>query len=106
MNEYIQVVTTTDKREDALAIASALVEQRLAACVQVTGPVTSVYRWKGRVETTEEWQCWAKSRHDRYTQIEKAIRKCHGYEEPEILAMPVTAGSKSYLAWVDAEVAP
>lgn len=106
MSQHIQVVTTTDKRDDAVAIARALIEQRLAACVQIVGPITSVYRWKGQIETAEEWQCWAKSRHDRYAHIEQAIRQTHPYEEPEILAVPMTAASASYLAWLDAQVAP
>ena len=61
MHSVIQVVTTTDKKADAERIARELVEGRLAACVQVIGPVLSTYRWKGRVETAEEWQCWAKT---------------------------------------------
>ncbi len=105
MNEHIQVITTTDKRDDALAIARTLVEQRLAACVQIVGPITSIYSWKGNVETAEEWQCWAKSRQDRYGQIEQAIRHGHPYEEPEILAIPITAASAGYLAWIDEQVA-
>ena len=105
MSEYIQVVTTTEKQDDALAIGRALIEQRLAACVQVVGPVTSVYRWKGQIETGQEWQCWAKSRQDCYGRIEQAVREHHPYEEPEILAVPITAGSASYLAWLDAELA-
>ncbi len=104
MHDYIQVVTTTEKQDDALAIANALVEQRLAACVQIVGPITSVYRWKGQVETAQEWQCWAKSRQDRFARMEQAIRACHPYEEPEILAVPIAAGSESYLAWLDAEL--
>ena len=59
--------------------------QRLAACVQVSGPITSTYRWKGAVETSQEWQCWAKSRRELYGPIEQAIRGLHPYEEPEIL---------------------
>ncbi|MDZ7619125.1 MAG: divalent-cation tolerance protein CutA, partial [Patescibacteria group bacterium] len=106
MSGYIQVVTTTDKRDDALAIAQQLVQQRLAACVQILGPITSVYRWKGEVESADEWQCWAKSRQDRYAQIEQAIRKVHPYEEPEILAMAITDASAGYLAWLDAQVSP
>ncbi len=104
MNEFIQVVTTTEKQADALAIAHALVEQRLAACVQIVGPITSVYRWKGNIETSQEWQCWAKGRRDGYPQMELAIRGHHPYEEPEILALPVVAGSASYLAWLDAQL--
>ena len=66
MSDYIQVVTTTERREDAERIARALVEERLAAWSQVTGPITSTYRWQGKIETAQEWQCWAKSRRDLY----------------------------------------
>ena len=104
MPEYIQVVTTTEHREDAESLARALVEGRLAACVQVIGPIHSIYRWRGEMQSTQEWQCWAKSRRDLYDQIERAIRQLHPYEVPEILAMPVLAGSKSYLAWLDEEL--
>jgi len=105
MTEYIQVVTTTASKEDAERIARALVDQRLAACVQVAGPMTSVYRWQGAVETSQEWHCTAKSRRDLYAEIEKAIRRMHPYQEPEIVAVPLVAGSASYLAWLDAQVA-
>jgi periplasmic divalent cation tolerance protein len=104
--DYIQVVTTTPRREDAETIASALVVERLAACVQVSGPITSTYRWKGAVETSQEWQCWAKSRRELFTQIQETIRRLHPYEEPEILALPILEGSLSYLKWIDAEVRP
>jgi periplasmic divalent cation tolerance protein len=103
MSEYIQVVTTTEHREDAERIARALVEQRLTACVQVTGPITSTYRWHGQIETAAEWQCWAKSRRELYVEIEQAIRRLHPYEVPEILAMPIVAGSADYLAWLERE---
>jgi periplasmic divalent cation tolerance protein len=104
MSDYIQVVTMTGTRDDAQRIACALVEERLAACVQVAGPVVSTYRWKGRIETSEEWQCWAKTRQSLYERVEQAIRRLHPYEVPEILALPILAGSASYLAWLDAEV--
>ena len=104
MPEYIQVVTTTEHREDAERIARTLVEERLAACVQVVGPISSTYRWRGAVETAQEWQCWVKSRRDLYDEVEKAIRRLHPYEVPEILAIPVLAGNAGYLAWLDGEV--
>jgi periplasmic divalent cation tolerance protein len=106
MPDYIQVVTTTEHREEADRIAHALVEQRLAACVQVVGPVTSTYRWRGKIETAQEWQCWAKSRGDLYDEIEQAIRRLHSYEVPEILAMPIIAGSGSYFAWLKEALRP
>ena len=104
MTDYIQVVTTTERKEDAESIARSLVERRLAACVQVVGPITSTYRWEGKIETSQEWQCWVKSRRQRYEEIEDAIRRLHPYEVPEILAVPILAGSRSYLTWLHEEV--
>jgi periplasmic divalent cation tolerance protein len=104
MEEFIQVTTTTDKREDAERIARSLVETRLAGCVQIVGPVTSIYRWKGRIETAGEWLCLIKSREDLYGAIERAIRSFHPYETPEIVASPITAGSREYLGWLRNEL--
>ena len=104
MNDYIQVVTTTPTSDDAQKIAQALVEQRLAACVQIAGPITSVYRWQGKIETTQEWQCLIKSRREFYERIEDAIRKLHPYQVPEILALPIVTGNEAYLRWIDQEV--
>jgi periplasmic divalent cation tolerance protein len=104
MSSYVQMVTTTAKQEDAERIAQALVERRLAACVQIVGPVTSVYRWQEKIETAQEWQCHIKSRGEHFATIEAAIRSLHPYEVPEIIALPIHAGSAPYLAWIDAEV--
>jgi periplasmic divalent cation tolerance protein len=104
MKPYIQVVTTTEKKEDAEKIAACLVEKRLAACVQITGPITSLYRWKGQIEKAQEWQCWIKSKETLYKEIEKTIKSVHPYEVPEIIAVPIVAGSRDYLAWLESEV--
>jgi len=103
MSTHIQVLTTTARREEAERIARELVELRLAACVQIAGPITSIYHWQGKIETGEEWQCLAKTRSDLFARVEEAIRRIHPYEVPEILAIPVVAGSASYLTWLDAE---
>ena len=105
MEMFIQVITATDKREDAERIARSLVEARLAGCVQIIGPVTSVYRWKGKIETAGEWLCLIKSREDLYGAIEQAIRSLHPYETPEIISVPITAGSRDYLGWLNGELA-
>src|SRR3990167_306825 len=104
MSEHIQVLTTTASREDADRIARTLVEERLAACVPGLGPITSTYRWQGAIETSQEWLCLAKSRRELYDEIEKAIRRIHPYQVPEILAVPVVSGCADYLAWLDQEV--
>jgi periplasmic divalent cation tolerance protein len=101
MKSYIQVTTTTETKEQADKIAQHLVETKLAACVQITGPIKSIYRWKGKVETTDEWLCLIKTRAILYRKVEAAIRKLHSYETPEIIALPIVKGSKEYLNWLD-----
>ena len=101
MTNYVQVVTTTETKADAQAIANAVVEKRLAGCVQIIGPITSTYRWQEEIETAEEWLCLIKSRADLYEQLEQAILEAHPYEVPEILAVPVVAGSQRYLEWLE-----
>jgi periplasmic divalent cation tolerance protein len=100
MPEYVQVLTTAGSEEEAERISQALVEARLAACVQVLGPVRSRYRWQGEVEESEEWQCLAKTTLTRFAEVEEAIRAVHSYEEPEIIATPILAGSGGYLEWI------
>jgi periplasmic divalent cation tolerance protein len=97
---FLQVATTVGSMEEAERIAGALVERRLAACVQLIGPIASHYRWRGEVERATEWICLAKTTRGRYAELEAAIQSLHSYEEPEIVATEVVAGSEGYLAWV------
>jgi periplasmic divalent cation tolerance protein len=101
MKSYIQIMTTTETKEEAEKIAQYLVEQKLAACVQITGPIVSTYRWKGNVETACEWLCLIKTREGLYDKVETAIKKLHSYETPEIIAIPIIKGSSEYLSWLD-----
>lgn len=102
--EHIQVFAAAGSRVEAGGIADALVEARLAACVQIVGPIESRYRWRGEIETAEEWLCIAKTRASRFDDVAATIRAVHSYEVPEITALPIVAGSTDYLAWIDAEV--
>lgn len=102
--EALVVLTTTGNRDDAERIGRLLVAKRLAACVQVAGPIHSIYRWQGEIEAAEEWQLWIKTRRPVYDRLEQAIRETHPYEVPEILALPVAAGSAAYLAWLSSEL--
>jgi periplasmic divalent cation tolerance protein len=104
MTEYIQLFTTTEKKDDAQIISKEVVEKRLAACAQVIGPIKSTYWWKEKIEQTEEWLCIMKSRGDLYEELEKAIKSIHPYEVPEIVAVPIVSGSQSYLEWLEQEV--
>jgi periplasmic divalent cation tolerance protein len=106
MTDAIQVLTTLPNREAAQQLAHELVERRLAACVQVAGPITSTYRWQGQVETAEEFLCIIKTLHGHYALLEAAIRELHPYDVPEILAVPILAGHRAYLDWLGEEVAP
>lgn len=103
MKSYIQISTTTDSKEQAQKIAKYLVEKKLAACVQINGPIESIYRWKGKVENAQEWLCLIKTREDCFSKVEAAIKKIHPYETPEIIAVPIVKGSKEYLNWLDKE---
>jgi len=96
-----QVTTTLDSREAAARLASLLVEARLAACAQVTGPVASTYRWQGRTEHAAEWSCALKTTLARLPALEARIRAEHPYQVPEIVAVPIVAGDPAYLAWIE-----
>lgn len=104
MSDHLQVLTTAGSEEEAGRIASLLLDRRLAACVQVVGPVVSRYRWRGGLEEEREWQCLVKTTGAAYPAVEAAIREAHSYEEPEIIATPVVAGSPGYLAWIEESV--
>ncbi len=99
------VTTTTDSSESAQRIARTLIERRLAACVQIVGPITSVYRWQGQVETSQEWQCLAKTVTGRVTDIEHTLIEVHHYDVPELIVTPIEGGSQAYLDWLTAESA-
>jgi periplasmic divalent cation tolerance protein len=102
--DHLQVLTTVGSEEEAGRIASLLVGRKLAACVQVAGPIVSRYRWRGAVEEEREWQCLAKTTRAAYDSVEAAIREVHSYDEPEIVATPIVAGSAGYLAWIEENV--
>ena len=99
------VVTNAPDRAVAQKIANALIEQQLAACVNVLAECASVYRWKGAVESAVEVPLLIKTRAEQYAAVEAAIRSLHPYELPEIIAIPVERGLPAYLEWVEAQTA-
>jgi periplasmic divalent cation tolerance protein len=103
MTDHVQVATTIDSEEAANTLARSAVEARLAACAQVTGPVASIYRWQGGVETAAEWQVVFKTTAEAYPGLEVHIKARHGYDVPEIVMVPILAGNPDYLAWIAAE---
>src|SRR5262245_58463747 len=104
MTEYVQVTTTTGTRHDADQIAAELVSRRLAACVQVTGPIASTFRWQGKIENAEEWMCIAKTIKNQLSGIQKLFDEIHPYDVPEVIVMPIVEGSADYLKWLDDQV--
>lgn len=100
------VLTNLPDRAGAEKLAQALIEQRLAACVNVLAPCRSVYRWQGAVQEDEEHPVLIKTTRERYAALEAAIRAQHPYELPEIVAVPIERGLPAYLEWLTAETAP
>jgi periplasmic divalent cation tolerance protein len=104
MTDKIVVLSTCDSEEQAALLARHLVEQRLAACVNILPHVRSIYRWDNKVEDSGEWMLVIKSRRDLFAALRAEIERLHSYETPEIIAMPVVDGSPAYLGWLDHEL--
>lgn len=98
--ETLLVITTLPDAAHAHALATALVEAKLAACVNILAPCRSVYRWQGQIEDATEVPLLIKTTAERYAALEAAIRQQHPYELPEIIAVPIDRGLPDYLAWV------
>lgn len=99
-DEVLTVFCSCSGIEEAEKIARALVERRLAACVNIISGVQSLYRWQGNVETAVECLMLVKTSRSRFDAIRDSIRQLHSYEVPEILAIPVTNGSQAYIDWI------
>jgi periplasmic divalent cation tolerance protein len=106
MQELIVVYVTAGSPEEAEKLARVLVEERLAACVSQVKSIRSVYRWQGQVEQSEEELLIIKTRKDGFAALEKRVRELHTYAVPEIIALPVVAGSAAYLDWLREQVSP
>jgi periplasmic divalent cation tolerance protein len=105
MTDKILVLVTCGSRKEARKIARALVGQRLAACVsEIRVPVASTYRWKGKVESAEEFLLLIKTCKKRFAAVRGAVHKLHSYEVPEIIALPIAAGSRTFLDWITKSV--
>jgi len=98
------VLTTVADEPKAMEMASALVERRLAACVNIVGPIRSVYRWKGKLERETEFLLVIKTTADQAARLETAFEELHPYELPERIELSVEGGSEEYLAWISGEV--
>ncbi len=102
--KYIMVMTTVGSEEQAVVIADALVNKKVAACVNIIPSIRSIYRFKGKVWDDEEYLLIIKSTQNNYSEIEKTITELHNYEIPEILSFPMEKGSKNFLNWIEESV--
>ena len=101
-SSFVIVLTTFPTEQDPTTLATALVAEHLAACVNVLPPMTSVYRWEGKVEHASEHQLVIKTRADRVEKVKARIASLHPYEVPEVLVLSIAGGADSYLAWLQA----
>ena len=102
-HSHVQITTTFAKEEEATALAYVLVDRKLAACVQVVGPIQSIYRWNGAIEEGTEWMCLAKTSLFSSHSAIRYIKENHPYDNPEIVVTPIIGGSPDYLRWVGDE---
>ena len=101
MTDKRLVLTTAGSRDEARRIAEALVERKLAACVNIVPGVVSIYRWKGKSEESEEWLLWIKTTARAFPRVRDTIKELHSYELPECVCLTVEDGSAEYLKWID-----
>jgi periplasmic divalent cation tolerance protein len=104
--QFLQVQTTTDSRAEAMELATEAVQARLAACAQVAGPIASTFWWEDGIERAEEWIVMLKLPAERFPELADFLIERHSYDEPEIIATPIVAGSAGYLDWIAEETAP
>jgi periplasmic divalent cation tolerance protein len=104
MSDFLVVLITVGSQEEADTLAADLVGSMLAACVNVIPGVTSVYRWEGKLQSDREWLLVIKSRRSVLDALVQRVQAIHSYDVPEIIALPLTGGSESYLRWLDREI--
>jgi periplasmic divalent cation tolerance protein len=100
MVDAIIVWVTCGSEEEAVKIAYSLVEERLAACVNIVSPVRSIYRWEGKIWDEREWILIIKTQKKRFEELEKKVKSFHSYSVPEIISLPIVEGASSYLKWL------
>ncbi len=100
MTDSIVIFVTAGSEAEAGKIATALVEEQLAACVNILGPIRSLYRWEGKVADDREWLLLIKTRDERFAAIEARVKALHSYQVPEVIALPIMAGAKGYMRWL------
>lgn len=105
MTDAILILVTAGSETEAETIAKTLVEERLAACVNLVSPIRSIYRWEGKITDDREWLLMIKTQAARFAAVAARVTALHSYQVPEVLAVPIQAGAEAYLRWVRAETA-
>jgi periplasmic divalent cation tolerance protein len=100
MTDSIVIFVTAGSEAEAEKIARALVEEQLAACVNILNPIRSIYRWQGQVADDREWLLLIKTRAERFAAVESRVKALHSYQVPEVIALPIVAGAEGYLRWL------
>lgn len=100
MSDPIVVLVTCGSEEEALKVANALVEEHLAACVNLISPIRSIYRWEGKIWDEQEWLLIIKTEKKRFQELEEKVKSLHSYSVPEIISLPIAEGSSPYLNWI------
>lgn len=103
MAEYMQVLTTVDSTSEADRLGRSITGERLAACVQIVGPIRSLYWWQDKLDDAQEWLLVIKTTSERLPDLERHIKANHSYETPEITGTAISWGSAEYLSWISAE---
>ncbi len=101
--EPILVITHFPDKKGAVAVARALIDQHVAACVNILSPCTSMYRWQGKIESSDEIPVLIKTQRQHYERVEQLIKMMHSYELPEVIMVPIMGGLPAYLQWIAAE---
>ena len=103
MTDSIVILVTAGSEAEAEKIATALVEEQLAACVNILSPIRSIYRWEGKVADDREWLLLIKTRAECFAAVEARVKALHSYQVPEVIALPIVAGAEGYMRWLRGE---
>jgi len=106
VTDKVVILVTVGSKKECRKIARHLVESKLAACVNITPPIESIYRWEGKIAQDQEYQLFIKSARELFPEIQAAISKLHSYRTPEIICLPIIEGSRDYLQWVGDSLKP
>jgi len=100
MSSYVIVIVTVANREEAMKIVRSLLQERLIACANIVGPVSSIFWWEGKIDEASEFLVFMKSHENRFERLSEKVAEIHSYEVPEIIALPIIKGSPPYLEWL------